>query len=257
MKWYAVLFLPAALLVSFLFLPMARLFLSADPHTLGETLGDPSVLRAIGLTLYASGVSTLIGLITGVPLAYVLSRKEFPLKGLLEGVVRLPLVVPHLAAGVALLLTFGRGFFLGRALGDLGLRFVSSVPGIVIAMLFVSSPLLVISAREAFDKVPARMEGVARTLGASPWRAFWTVSLPLAWRGVVSGCLMMWARGISEFGAIVVLAYHPMVASTLLFERLEGYGLEYAQPVAVILLAVCLGIFLGVQLAAWREHGEG
>ena len=254
--WHLVLLVPAALLILFLCVPIVGMFVSSEPSALREALGDPEVLGSVGLALYASGISTLIGLVAGVPLAYILSRKDFPLKGLLEGAIRLPIVVPHLAAGVALLVTFGRNSFLGRVLGGLGLKFVSSVPGTVLAMLFVSAPFLVASAKEAFDRVPPRMEGVARTLGASPWRAFWTVSLPLAWRGILSGCLMMWARGISEFGAVVVLAYHPMVASTLLFERLEAYGLRYAQPVAVLLMAACLGTFVGVQMVAGRRHGE-
>ena len=117
-----------------------------------------------------------------------------------------------------MLMVFGRQAPLGKAFGFLGLRFVSSLPGIVIAMLFVSLSFLVDSAREGFEAVNPRLERVARTLGASPWRAFWRVSFPLAWRSILSGMILMWARGISEFGAVVILAYHPMVAPILLYE---------------------------------------
>ena len=97
-----------------------------------------------------------------------------------------------------------------------------------------------------------RLEKVSRTLGASPWQAFFRISLPLAWRSILAGSIMMWARGISEFGAIIILAYHPMIASTLIFERFESYGLAYSQPVAVLLIIICLIVFVGLRTIVYR-----
>jgi len=114
-------------------------------------------------------------------------------------------------------------------------------------MLFVSLPLLVDTARETFALVDRRLEGVARTLGASPWSAFRRVTLPLAWRGIVAGAVMMWARGISEFGAVVILAYNPKTISLLIYERFVGFGTDAAAPVTALLLVLALIILVLVR----------
>jgi len=188
--------------------------------------------------------------VLGVPLAYLLARVDFPGKEVVQGIIDVPIVVPHSAAGIALLMVFGRRTFLGRAFGQVGLRFVSAFPGIVIAMLFVSLAFLVDAAREGFESVDPRLEHVARTLGASPWQAFWRVSFPLAWRSILSGMILMWARGLSEFGAVVILAYHPMVAPVLIYERFESFGLVYSRPVATLMILTCLIAFLLLRLTA-------
>jgi len=130
-------------------------------------------------------------------------------------------VIPHTAAGIALLLVWGRHSLLTRATG---LTVVGTEVGITLAMLFVSLPFLVNGAKEGFRLVDVRLENTARTLGASPFQAFWTVALPLAKKSILSGSIMMWARGISEFGAVVILAYHPMTAPVLIFERFQNFG---------------------------------
>lgn len=236
-----------ALLVLFVALPLARTVTASSPALLWQTLVDPEVRGAISLTLYASFLATLLAFICGVPLAYLLARVDFPGKGVVEGIVDLPVVVPHSAAGIALLMVFGRQAPLGQAFGLLGLKFVSAVPGIVIAMLFVSLSFLVNGAREGFEAVDPRLERVARTLGASPWEVFWRVSFPLAWRSILSGAIMMWARGLSEFGAVVILAYHPMVAPVLIYQRFESFGLAYAQPVAALMILICLVAFAALR----------
>jgi len=168
--------------------------------------------------------------------------------------INLPVVVPHTAAGIALLLVFGRQGLVGKFLYPLGVTFTDNLAGIVVAMLFVSVSFLVTASREAFAMVDKELELVAFSDGASPWQAFWYVTLPLAWRGIASGALMMWARGISEFGAVVILAYHPKVAPVLVFERFNGFGLDAALPVAVILVGVALLVFGSLRWLA-REAG--
>ena len=161
--------------------------------------------------------------------------------------------MPHTVVGIALLLVFGRKTFLGGAFRLLGIEFVSAVPGIVIAMLFVSLSFLINAAREGFEAVDPRCEKIARTLGASHWQSFWMISFPLAWRGILSGMILMWARGLSEFGAVVILAYHPMIAPVLVFERFEAFGLKYSQPVAALLILICLAIFILLRLTAYKR----
>jgi len=125
----------------------------------------------------------------------------------------------------------------------------------MLAMAFVSIPFLLNAARNGFLGVPVRLEKAALNLGASPLRVFFTVSLPLAWRDIVSGLVLMWARGLSEFGAVVIVAYHPIVTPVMIFERFGAYGLKYARPVAVIFIGVCLVLFLILRLLA-REQSD-
>ena len=231
------------LLVLFVILPLAVTVLSTSPRLLGETLVDRQVLRSLGLTFLAAAMATAVALICGVPLAYLLARRQFWGKGLVEGIVDLPIVIPHTAAGVALLLVFGSRGVLGEPLASLGIFFVDRLGGIVVAMLFVSLPYLVNMARTAFAGVDRELESVALVDGASPWQAFWQVTLPQSWRGILSGAMMMWSRGISEFGAVVILAYHPRIVPVLIYERFEGFGLQAAQPVAVILIITVLIVF--------------
>ena len=249
-RTHALFTLLGTLLVAFIAWPLLRTVTGSQPAIVWETLLEPEVRSAVLLTFYSSAVATVIALLTGVPLAYLLARTTFPGKRLVEGIVDVPIVVPHSAAGIALLMVFGRRSLLGRAFGQVGLTFVSAAPGIVIAMLFVSLSFLVDSAREGFEAVDPRLERVARTLGASPWQAFWRVSLPLAWRSILSGMVLMWARGLSEFGAVVILAYHPMIAPVLLFERFQSFGLDYAQPVAAIIIVICLLAFVALRFIA-------
>ena len=241
-------------LVIFLFIivPLINMIAASDPGILLDTLLDPQVRGAIWLSLYAAIIATIVGLVLGVPLAYLLARTKFRGKKLLEGLIDVPIIIPHTAAGIALLFVFGRNFWAGKAFNLMGINFVDSTAGIVIAMLFVSIPFLIDSAKEGFKKVDVRLEKVSRTLGASPWQTFLRISLPLAWRSILAGSLMMWARGISEFGAVIILAYHPMVASTLILERFQSYGLAYSQPVAVILIIIGLFIFIGLRTIVYR-----
>jgi molybdate/tungstate transport system permease protein len=125
-----------------------------------------------------------------------------------------------------------------------GIRFIDSIPGIVVGMLFVSLPFLVNSARDAFMQIDPEFEMMAQLEGATQWQAFRHITLPLAARGILSGAVMMWARGISEFGAVVILAYNPQIVPVLVFEKFQGFGLSEAQPVAVILIVASLTIFI-------------
>jgi molybdate/tungstate transport system permease protein len=246
--------LAGSLLVLFVMLPLAGAIFATTPQALGETLFDAEVSRSIGLTFLAAAIATALTLLTGLPLAYLLARYSFPAKRLVEGIVDLPVIIPHTAAGVALLMVFGSRGLLGQFLAPLGLYFTDHLGGIVVAMMFVSLPYLVNMSREAFAAVDAEMEKVALIDGASPWQAFWHVTLPQARRGVLGSALMMWARGISEFGAVVILAYHPKIVPVLIYERFEGFGLKAALPVAVILILVVLVIFSLLRLALMPEH---
>jgi len=244
----------ALLILSFILFPLLKLVLLSDKAAIWRTLTDPDTLSSIWLTIYAALVAVAIGFVLGIPLAYILARYSFPGKKVLEGLVDLPVVVPHSAAGIALLFVFGRNFAVGKGFASIGVEFVDSVPGIVIAMLFVSVPILVSAAKESFLKVDVRLEKVARTLGASPWQAFSRITFPLAWRSILAGSLMMWARAMSEFGAVIILTYHPTIAPILIYERFETYGLGPAVSVAAIMIVLSAFVFIGVQALLRRKR---
>jgi molybdate/tungstate transport system permease protein len=243
----------SGLVLLFIVAPLAGMFLKTSLPQYASTVSDPVVMRSIRLTLLSSLAGTLIFGLAAIPLAYVLARKDFFMKGLVNGLVDLPVVIPHSAAGIAILGIVSRGTWLGKAGEAAGITFVGGVAGIVLAMAFVSIPFLINAARDGFAAVPEKLEKAALNLGASPWRVFFTISLPLAKRSVLSGLIMMWARGLSEFGAVIIIAYHPMITPVLIWERFTSFGLSYARPVAAVFVLVCLAVFLLMRLLS-KNH---
>lgn len=242
------------LILAFITVPIIKMIFVSNPSILMDSLRDKEITSSIALTLYAALIATIIGFVLGVPLAYLLAKTNFAGKRLIEGLIDLPLVIPHSAAGIALLFVFGRNYFMGQAFDCVGIRFLDSLAGIVIAMLFVSVPFLIDSAKEGFQKVDPRLEKVARTLGATHWQTFIRISFPLAWRSIMAGNIMMWARGMSEFGAVIIIAYHPMIAPVLVYEKFETYGLNYARPIAVILILISLFVFVVLRFLLYRRE---
>jgi len=248
-------------LLLFIFVPLIKTSLSSSPNTLWSTLLDKEVYSSILLTLWAAMIATAVGLFLGIPLAYLLARRQFWGKRFIEGFIDLPIVIPHSAAGIALLFVFGNQFFFGKLFAKLGITFVDSIAGVVIAMMFVSVPFLIDSVKDGFKSVDIRLEKVALTLGASPWRVFFKISLPLAQRSIFSGSIMMWARGISEFGAVTILAYHvpfmngyPVVTSILAADRFATFGLDSVRPIAALLILLSLVVFIVFRTITFKRE---
>ena len=230
----------AALLVALLVLPVGALVVRGGADGVRQLAVDNELQRALGLTAVVATLATLVTMLLGTPLAYLLARHRMPAGSLVGALVELPLLIPHPVAGIALLLAFGRASPAGAALARAGLGIVGSPLGIGVAMLFVSAPLYVSAAREAVARVDQHYEDVARTLGDSQWRAVRRVTLPLAGRGLLAAAVVMWARAVSEFGAIVILTYNPKVASVLSYDRFTAFGLDAALPVAAVLVLLAL-----------------
>lgn len=243
----------ASLFLLFILAPVAGLVGSGGARGIVSLGSDHELRASLAITAFTATMATLLGVLGGTPVAYLLARRDFTGRAILSALMDLPLVIPHPVAGIALLLVLGRGNPAGAALYELGFRITSSTTGIICAMLFVSAPLYVSAAREAFARVDARYESVARTLGDDAWRAFRRVTLPLSARGLTAAAVVMWARAVSEFGAIVILTYNPKVVSVLSYDRFTSYGLSETLPVAAVLVILAL-----VPLAALRalRHGE-
>ncbi len=245
-NWFRLVFmLGGSCVLLFVLAPLISMILATPVGAVADAAVDREILQSIKLTLLAALAATVVSTFVGVPLAYLLARERFFGRSVLLVIIDLPIIIPHSVAGIALLTMIGRRSLLGRLTGG-GL--VGTAAGVSVAMAFVSIPFLVNAAREAFLAVPVKLEKAARTLGASPGRVFFTISLPLAWRGILSGMILMWARGISEFGAVVIIAYHPMTTPVLVFQRFNDFGLASARSAAVLLIGICVAIFLALRL---------
>lgn len=250
--WICIAF--AVVVLAFLVLPLVNIATAPSPGIIWESLHDGEIMNAVLLSLYTSGMAAVICLILGTPFAYLLARKDFPGKNLVESIVDIPIVIPHPVVGIAILAVTGRNHWFGKILADLGIRIMGSPAGIITVLVFVSIPFFINAAKEGFASVPVRLEKVSMTLGASKLSTFRRVTLPLAGRSMVAGTIMSAARALSEFGAVIVIAYHPMIAPVLMFERYQAYGLEYSQPVAFILIAMSLMIFIALRILTSRKR---
>jgi molybdate/tungstate transport system permease protein len=248
--------LSGLVLVAFVMITLGNMFYqqAADIPGLISVAMDPVVLKAIGISLSMALAATLVAFIFGVPLAYFLARKEFWGKSIIEGIVDVPLMIPHIVAGIALYGVFMRYGVIGAPLRTFGIVVTDAYPGIVIAMLFMCLPYLIDTAREGFKEVNPRLENVARSLGASHWRTFREITFPLAFPSIMSGAILSWGRAISEFSAVLVLAYHPISAPILIYEKFTSFGLRASRPISVLLITICLVLFVILRLPRWRKR---
>ncbi len=252
--FYSALFIFSLPIILLLALPLLKMFTSTGIKELLSTLKDVEVLRAIGRSLFTAGAAGLIALIFGTPLAYLLSRREFFGKRFVEGLIDLPIMIPHPVIGIAILGLAAKGTLIGDALLGLGLEIMGTYKGLILVLTFVGAPFYINSAKAGFEAVPKRLEHVSRSLGAGPWQTFFAIALPLSWRSLLIGIIMCMARAISEFGAVVIVAYHPMLASVLIYERFTAYGLTYSRPVAVWLILISMVLFVSMRLLSKKER---
>ncbi|WP_258803730.1 ABC transporter permease [Pseudarthrobacter sp. NS4] len=215
-----------------------------------------SALSALGLSLRTSAASTVLCIVLGVPLALVLARGRFPLQGLLRSLVLLPLVLPPVVGGIALLYTFGRQGLLGGAMEVLGLQIAFSTTAVVLAQTFVALPFLVVSLEGALRTGGSRYEAVAATLGAPPGVVFRRVTLPLMLPGLASGAVLAFARSLGEFGATLTFAGSLQGVTRTL--PLEIYLQRETDPDAAVALSLVLvAVAVAVVALAYRRPGGG
>ncbi len=255
-SFFAFFFFTGLVLVLFVCITIGNMFLEQvkDISTFFKVISETGVVGAIWISLSASTISTLLAFIFGVPLAYVLARKNFPGKSLIEGVIDIPVMIPHIVAGVALFGIFNPSGLVGQPLSQVGVIFQDHFAGVVVAMLFMSFPYLVDSAREGFKSVDPRLENVARSLGASIEVTFLKVTFPLAFPHIFNGLLLCWARGISEFSAVLILAYFPKSAPILIWEKFSTFGLSVSRPISILLIIICLLIFAFLRFPRWKKE---
>ncbi|MFF3171340.1 ABC transporter permease [Streptomyces sp. NPDC057900] len=242
---------PALLAIAFLLLPLIGILARTSWGDLGTHLTSPETTQALKLSLLVSFWALGLSLVLGVPLAWLLARTEFPGKSFVRSLVLLPMVLPPTVGGVALLLAFGRRGLLGPWLEDtFGITLPFHTSGAVLAATFVAMPFLVISLEGALGGLRPRYEETASSLGASPVRVFFTVTLPMVAPGLAAGAALTWARALGEFGATITFAGNlPGTTQTL---PLQVYLLlqdnpEAATSVSLLLLAIAMLVLLGLR----------
>lgn len=231
----------ATLLACFIVVLLLLIVTHPSPETLIASLSSREIQFAIYLSLVTSLVSTTVCILIAVPAAYALARYTFFGKHMIDTVLDMPLALPPLVAGVALLLFFGTTP-VGRALADIGLVFVFTPLGIIIAQVFVNFPFMLRIMRSTFASISPRYEYVAQTLGCTDLQAIWRVTLPMATGGLVAGGVITWAKGIGEFGAALMIAGATrMKTETLpisLFLNMSCGKLDLALSAATILIVI-------------------
>lgn len=250
------LFILSGPLLILLIVPLLAIVLKIAPATVWQTLGAESTGQAISLSLRTSTTTTVLVLIFGTPVAYLLGRRRLRLASLLEIVIDLPTVLPPAVAGLALLMAFGRRGLLGGALDALGIQIPFTTLAVVMAQTFVAAPYYVKTAAVGLSGVSRELEQAAGLDGATLWETFRHVLLPLAWRSIIGGATLCWARALGEFGATIIFAGNlPGRTQTMPLAVYLGFevDIDQALTLAAILLAVSFGVLFVVR-AALRGH---
>ncbi|MFJ3135169.1 molybdate ABC transporter permease subunit [Streptomyces sp. NPDC086843] len=242
---------PALLGLAFLLVPLLALVVRAPWSGLPEQVTSPAVWDALRLSLVCATTATALSLLVGVPLAWLLARTDFPGQGLVRALVTLPLVLPPVVGGVALLLALGRNGIVGRWLDAwFGVTLPFTTAGVVLAETFVALPFLVISVEGTLRAADPRFEEAAATLGASRFTAFRRVTLPLIAPGVAAGAVLAWARALGEFGATITFAGNfPGRTQTMPLAVYLALQNDPAAAIALslVLLAVSVAVLAGLR----------
>lgn len=245
------LLVPGVLALAFLVLPLVALLVRAPWHGLPEQLTSAEVWQALQLSLLSATAATAVCLVLGVPLAWLLARTQFPGRGFVRALVTLPLVLPPVVGGVALLLALGRNGVIGKWLDAwFGITLPFTTTGVVVAEAFVAMPFLVISVEGTLRAADPRFEEAATTLGASRFTAFRRVTLPLIAPGIAAGAVLAWARALGEFGATITFAGNfPGRTQTMplaVYLALQNDP-EAAIALSLVLLAVSVAVLAGLR----------
>jgi len=253
--WPAALGALSGLLLLLVLLPVAGLLFTSSPGQLWRGLADPLVGPAVRLTLATTVASVVLIVACGTPLAWLIARRRSRLWRILETVIELPVVLPPAVAGVALLLAFGRRGLLGPALGALGIGLPFSSAAVVLAQSFVAAPFFVQAAIAAFRRLDGDLVLVARTLGASWPRVFFTVALPLSWPALAGGAALSWARALGEFGATLMFAGNlsgrTQTLPLAIYTALES-DLQTAQSLSIVLVVVAFALLVAIRAGVRR-----
>ena len=250
------LLIPAVLALALIVVPLIGLVQRAPWSSLGDQLSSHAVRQALGLSLRCSLSAVGLSLVLGVPLAWMLARTSFPGRRLVRARVLVPMVLPPVVGGVALLYAFGRRGFAGHLLERLtGITLAFTTNGAILAETFVAMPFLIIVVEAGLRQVDVRYEEAAATLGAGPWRRFWRVTIPHVFPSQAAGAARAWARALGEFGATITFAGN-LPGKTQTMPLAVYVALETSPDLAIVMSLILLAISL-VVLAGLRDRWLG
>jgi len=235
-------------------LTVLALFTFTTPSSRLSGILTEEILSAIRLSLISAAGATFLGILVGMPIAYRLASRNFYGKSVIETLIDLPISIPPLVCGVGLLLLFGANGWIGKGLMEWGIQIIFTLKGAILAQFFIATPLFIQTAKSAFATIDPSLEKVARTLGATPVKAFLKVTLPLSWVGIVTGITMTFARCLAEFGATLMLAsavaYKTETLPLAVFMNMSTGDLNLAVAAAVILISISFSSLLILRMAS-------
>jgi molybdate transport system permease protein len=243
--------LPSLFLLALLALPIGALLWRAGSDGMFSFITQPGALSALRLSLVTSTLSTLIAIVTGTPLAFVLARRKFTGKTFLELVIDLPIVLPPSVAGIALLIAFGRQGVFGSALNSVGIHLPFTTTAVILAQTFVSAPLFVRAARIGFAEIEHQIVEAAYVEGSNEWQLFRFLMFPLAARAILSGAILAWTRAVGEFGATILFAGN-LEGVTQTMPLAIYLGLERSLSIALALSTVLVFVSFMLLLVTRR-----
>jgi len=245
-------------------LPIASLAAMAFSKGLGNFwsyVKDPEAISAMVLTVEMSLIATVITVIAGFGIAWTLKRKEFVGKKILEALIELPLALPAIVSGLIIISLYGPTGFIGTLLGHQGIQVVFAKPGILLALLFVTLPLMVRSVQPVMDELDPEVEQASFTLGASRLNTFAKITLPVLWPSIAAGASLTVARALGEFGSLVLIAgnipFKTEIAPTYVYGRIESGQPEAASAIAIVLLVASVVLLLAIEYMQSRSRKVG
>jgi molybdate transport system permease protein len=254
-----IIFMLFGLAVTFIGLPLVALFAHVTLPGFVSAFSSDMVIEALKLSFLTSGISLLVVILVGTPLAYVNARHRYSGKSVIEALITLPIVLPPAVAGLALLMAFGRRGLIGQYFSVWGIDIAFTTLAVILAQIFVSSPFYIRQATTSFEDVDPVYERAAHTLGASSAHTFFRVTIPIALNGLISGAIMTWARALGEFGATVLFAGNlegkTQTMPLAIYSAMQG-DLEAAIYIAVILVFISFVVIVAVRWLGWRGPGS-
>ena len=236
--------------VAFFVLPLVALAIRVPWSSLFDALGNDATIEALLLSIITSLITTVLAVIFGVPLAWLLARSNMPGRQAIRGLCTLSMVLPPVVAGVALLASLGRRGVVGQILDDwFGVRLPFTMPAVIVAQLFVAMPFLVLTVESGFARSSMTVEEAARTLGATPWYVFSRVTIPATRPAIVAGAVLTWARALGEFGATITFAGNfPGATRTLPIATYLALETNVDDALLISMLMVILSLIILVAL---------
>ncbi|TDY51186.1 molybdate/tungstate transport system permease protein [Alicyclobacillus sacchari] len=231
--------------ILYILLPIAHLFVDTSPASMLKSWIDPELLTAVATSLLSAATATILSLCFGLPAAFLISIARFPGKWLLETLLLLPLILPPIVGGVALVDLFGPYAFIGQWTAARGVMLTNSIWGIVLAQWYITGPFLIVTAEAGFRAVPSEFREAAILDGADLLTQFRKIYTPLSQKAIVAGTALTFARAVGEFGATMLMAYHPYTLPVDIWVQFTANGVSGMIPIAcgaILVMAICLGI---------------